>query len=394
MIPRICPELTSKLLDELVDVHYVSGNMENKFMELAGVNAVLSLASGREALFHALGLAEIGQGDEVIIPSLNCNAVAEAITATGATAVLADVLEDSTIDPHCLDSLYSKKTKAIVAVHFNGVPCRVEQLQHWCNEHRVLLIEDAAQALGATYQGRWVGTFGDLSIFSFAFDKHITAGAGGLLVVNNPQYFDALSRLQGRGLKPSAEQEDKCLQLLERNLAIYLPRNYWFGRFYQRVRQKIQRTKPFFYDQNHPRLLGERQSALIFGQLDYIDEWNKQRRNRCEWYENGLESLPGYIRTLPIKNDSGAVPLRYTLRMPNDKRTRAAQNLLKNGIECGPFIYSAPLHQKSEVANKCRFSPSELGESESQTRELLNLPIHSWVSQSTVEQILGILAQS
>jgi dTDP-4-amino-4,6-dideoxygalactose transaminase len=394
MIPRFCPELTGPLLKELLARPYVPGSMEEYFQKIFTFPSAIGLASGREALFHALCLGKIGPGDEVIIPSLNCSAVSDAVLATGATPVLANVLENCTIDPSQLDKLYSDKTKAVIAVHFNGVPCRLAELRSWCNIHRMLLIEDVAQALGAIYENRWVGSFGDFAVFSFAFDKHITAGGGGILVVNNLDYIASLDKLQSQGHKPNIAQENQVLQSLERNLRLYQPNNYRFGRIYQRFSQKLRPAKPLNFDVLRPRLMGDRQSALILGQLEHLKQWNANRLMRCEWYRNGLDLLPAEIQPLTIDNDSVAIPLRYTLRMNAAKRVRVARALLEQGIETGPFIYSAPLHLKSEVANNARFLTGQLSESEILAKELLNLPIHPHVTPKIVEKIMNVIVQA
>jgi len=386
-------------MHQVMQEHYSLGNLEKRFCELSGVKGVLPLSSGREALFHALDLAGVKSGDEVIIPSLNCTAVAEAVMATRARVVLADVREeDYTLDPAELQRLKTKHTKAVVVVHFNGIPCQMDEIKTWCLEHGIVLIEDAAQCLGATYKGQPVGSIGDLSIFSFAFDKHLTAGGGGLLGVNRPSFLDGLEEKRHAGVVADLGQEDRILKNLGRNLWFYLPEHYNLGRQVLRIKNKVRPEKGLPFDMAKPHLLGTRQEALIASELGDLKEWNDSRRQRVHWYLKGLEErdLVSKVDVPSLGNEASgtiAIPLRYTIRLKESIRSRVADSLLKAGIETGPFIYSAPLHLKPEIADKAQFSLEDLKRSESLSKTLLNLPIHSHVTRDIVEKVLKIIEQ-
>lgn len=399
MIPRFCPELTLTKMHKITQEQYNPGDLEKQCCELLGVKGVLPLSSGREALFHALNLAGVKAGDEVIMPSLNCTAVAEAVIATGARVVLADVREeDYTLDPQELDRLISKHTKAVVAVHFNGIPCQMDKLSTWCKEHGIVLIEDAAQCLGATFNGKRVGSIGDFSIFSFAFDKHLTAGGGGLLGVNNSSFLYGLEEKRLTGVFVDPGQEDRILKSLARNLWIYLPEHYSLGRQVLRIKNKVRPERALPFEMAKPHLLGKRQEALINSELRELEGWNDRRRQRVKWYLKALEEreLLSKVEVPSLGSEASgtrAVPLRYTIRLEESIRRRVADTLLKAGIETGPFIYSAPLHLKQEIAAQAQFSLEALKRSESLSKTLLNLPIHSHVTQDVVERIIMIVSQ-
>ncbi len=148
------------------------------------------VSSGTAALTVAMAGAGIGAGDEVIIPNFTFVASFEAILALGAIPIMADIDDTLTLDPKAVENALTKRTKAIMPVHMCGSMANLRALSMLCETNKLLLIEDACQAIGGSYEGKPLGSYGDLGCFSFDYVKTITCGEGGALITNNPQYYD------------------------------------------------------------------------------------------------------------------------------------------------------------------------------------------------------------
>lgn len=162
---------------------------------------VLSTANGTVALHLALAALDLRPGDEVIVPDLTFAATANAVLYCGATPVLVDVREDDWgLDPDAVSRAVTSRTRGILAVHLYGHPCRLEPLLQICRERHLFLVEDAAESLGAIYQGRPVGAFGDIACFSFYGNKIVTTGEGGACVTTRRDLFERMARLRDHGM--------------------------------------------------------------------------------------------------------------------------------------------------------------------------------------------------
>ena len=195
------PRSTDIILDKISstlqnDTWGVGSNVINefnsRFAELQNAKYSISVHSGTSALWVALKAGGVKAGDEVIIPAYTFIATATAVILANAVPVFADIdLNSGNIDPVKVDSLITKKTKAIIPVHIAGNPADMRALTNISEEHEIPIIEDAAQAHGAEYNGTKVGAIGLGGIFSFQTSKNMTAGEGGAIVTNDPEFFDA-----------------------------------------------------------------------------------------------------------------------------------------------------------------------------------------------------------
>ncbi len=164
--------------------------LERRLGAMAGKRKALCVSSGTAALHAALFAAGIKPGDEVILPAYAWSADLLAILAVGATPVIAPIDETLGLDARAIALCCTKKTKAAIAVHMRGMPCNVKALRRETKRLKLALIEDCAQCLGGTVAGKPVGSFGDIAIFSFQYNKLITSGEGGALVTDNQGFFD------------------------------------------------------------------------------------------------------------------------------------------------------------------------------------------------------------
>ena len=190
-------------LDQLADVvrekspfrHYGVGNpqktnnLEKEFTERFGVKYALAVSSGTAALLCAAAAANLGPGDEVIIPGFSWYSDYCALVTLGATPVFADIGEDLNLDPDSFESKITDKTKAVIVVHYQECPAKMNRIMEIARAHNLIVIEDCAQACGGSCRGKMLGTFGDIAMFSFQTHKIITCGEGGMVITNNEKMF-------------------------------------------------------------------------------------------------------------------------------------------------------------------------------------------------------------
>ena len=199
-------ENEEQYVNESISSHSICGDnsftlkcekyMEEKFK----CSRVHLTTSGTTALEMACMLADIGPGDEVILPSFTFSSTANAILIFGGTPVFIDIRKDTkNIDENLIEKAITPKTKAIMVVHYAGVGCEMDTIMDIARKHDLLVIEDAAQAVNATYKNRYLGTIGDLGCFSFHETKNYSMGEGGAILINNPIFLDRAAIVREKG---------------------------------------------------------------------------------------------------------------------------------------------------------------------------------------------------
>ena len=179
--------------------HWKAEALETELKKQLNVQHVQLVSSGTAAVSVALAVAGIGAGDEVIMPTFTFVASFEAILMLGAVPILVDIDDSLTLDIESVKDAITPKTKAIMPVHMCGSMADLDALRSICDEHGLLLIEDACQAIGGTYNGKPLGTYGDIGCFSFDFVKTVTCGEGGAIVTNNTDYYRAADQFSDHG---------------------------------------------------------------------------------------------------------------------------------------------------------------------------------------------------
>jgi perosamine synthetase len=214
MLNRARPHLDiNKILEQFSsanppDEEHIA-NFENNFCKYIDTCFCKAIDYGRYALSLALKTLNISKGDEVIVQSFICNVAIDAILSHGAKPVLVDSsLKDFNISPSEIRKKITSKTKAIIIAHLYGIPCDIDEILSIAEENNCFLIEDCAHCINSKYKEKKVGTFGDISFFSFNFDKPLSTGNGGMLVVNNKKLVDKAKEILDK-LKRIDAQEDK-----------------------------------------------------------------------------------------------------------------------------------------------------------------------------------------
>lgn len=215
MIPVYKPKISAnakKYVNECIDSTWISSKgrfvslFEQGFKDYLGVAAATSVSNGTVALHIALLALGIGEGDEVIVPTLTYVASVNAVRYVGAKPIFVDSDKESwNIDVQKVESLITNKTKAVMAVHLYGNPCEMHKLSQLCKKHGISLIEDAAEALGSMYAGQHMGLVGDIATFSFFGNKTLTTGEGGMIVSNHVALIEKAAHLKNQGVSMSRE---------------------------------------------------------------------------------------------------------------------------------------------------------------------------------------------
>jgi perosamine synthetase len=286
-------------------------------------------------------LAEgIGPGDEVIVPSMTFISTATAVCHVGATPVFADIDPATfTLDPAGIPSLVTRRTRAVLTVHYAGQPAALDHLLKVCADHGIPVLEDAAQAAGAAYCGRPVGTFGRSAMFSFTPTKNITTGEGGIVLTNAAATADRLKLLRNHGQR----------RLYHHEMIGYNWR------------------------------LTEMQAAIGRVQLRKLDAILTRKRAHASWMTNRLASVPGLTPPAQAVN-SAPTHMLYTV-LVDGNRDAVLSYLVRRGIEAR--IYFPPVHLQPVFAGR----GIRLPVTEAVADRMLSIPIHSQLSPGELAEI-------
>jgi perosamine synthetase len=233
---------------------------EDTFAEYCGVKHGIAVCNGTVAIHLALTALGIGKGDEVIIPSFTMIATAFAVCYTGAIPVFVDSDKDTwNIDVSKIEEKITSKTKAIIPVHIFGNPCDMDKICEIANKHNLFIIEDAAEAHGAEFKGKKVGSFSDIASFSFFANKNLTTGEGGMVITNNEEYYK------------------KCRYYKNMCFPVDAPRVY-----------------------NHESIgfnyrMSNLHAAIGLAQTEKADEYRNMRLKNANLYKKYLSDIPGII---------------------------------------------------------------------------------------------------
>ena len=278
-------------------------NFEREFATFTGVRHAVAVTSGTAALHTALGALGVGPGQEVIIPAYLWVSIAAAVVNLGAIPVLADIDDTFCIDPQDVERKITSRTSAIVIVHMNGAPGNVVDLVGIARDRGISLVEDCAQCAGGTIQGRRVGTFGDIAIFSFQLNKNMTAGEGGAVITNNEALWRRAVAIQDVGY---ARDEEDRIQLDD-------VASYAWGRGYR---------------------MDELRAALVRVQLRKLPSTLARMRKSKLRIREALESMRGVKlrRLVDPAGDTGAFLLTI---FASERIARAVNTRMRwHGISC------------------------------------------------------------
>ena len=332
---------------------------EDAFADFCGAGHAVAVANGTAALHLSLLAVGCGRGDEVVLPSLNFVAAANAVHHVGATPIFCDVVgpEELTADPEDVEAAMSDATKAIVVMHYGGFACRMDEIREVADRHAVAIVEDAAHAPGASYKGKACGTLGDVACFSFFANKNLPVGEGGMLVTNDDEIAGRLRLLRSHGMT-----------------ALTWDRQRGHAAGYDVV------TPGFNYRLDEPR------AAIGLVQLGRVREENDRRRGIASRYRAGLHERHGLTMPFgdPAAQEASAHHLAVVLLPRGVERDRVRAALHGAGIQTS--VHYPPIHRFTYYS-----SPDGrlLHQTDDVAPRLLTLPLYGGLEDEQVEAVIG-----
>ena len=335
------------------------GDFEEALKQALGAKEkhVVALGTGHAALHLGLMLAGVGAGDEVITPSFNNIADLQAILAVGAKPVFCDIEADSLcIDLTQAETLISPKSKAIIVMDYGCMLSDHDRVKKLADKYGLRVIHDAAHSIGSKYKGCPIGSFSDICMFSFDPVKTLTCIDGGALVVNTKQEKKALHEMRLIGMGQPAN-------------VMYQNQRAWT--------YEVSRLGFRYHMANLHAAIGIRQLTKLPG-------IRQSRVNASIFYNQRLSQIEETV--IPKSNFQDICPFIYYIRVSPECRDGLREHLLKNGVDTG--IHWQPGHW-FELFKNCRAGPLKVTESVS--KEILSLPLHSFMSEQTVEIVVSAI---
>lgn len=341
-------EINHKIKQVLTKGSYILGeevrNFEKEFAKYLGVKYAVGVASGTDALKIAIKTLDLKFDDEVILP-VNVYPTAFGVVEAGVKIKLADIdPETYNIDPTSLERVITKKTKAIIPVHLYGQPCQMAKILKIAKKYKLFVIEDCAQAHGAEYKGKKVGTLGDVSCFSFYPTKPLGAyGDGGMIITNNKKIYERAILLRMYGEKKRYQSE----------ILGYNSR------------------------------LDEVQAAVLRIKLKYLDKWNKKRQEKVAFYKKKLKTinqieLPGEIK--------GTKGIYHLFVVKAEKRDNLKNFLEKNEIITS-IHYPIPIHLTKSFSF-LGYKNGDFPVAEKVSQEVLSLPLYAEIRKQEILEVV------
>jgi len=330
------------------------------FSERFGFDNALLTTSCTDALEMAAILADIKEGDEVIVPSYTFVSTANAFVLRGAKIVFADSsVENPNIDVDKIDSLINQKTKVLVVVHYAGIACDMDRIIEITKKHKLLLVEDAAQAIDSFYKDRLLGSMGDFSAFSFHETKNIISGEGGLLVVNNKEYIKRAEIIREKGTNRSA---------------------FFRGEV----------DKYSWVDIGSSFLPSDMTAAFLFAQLENLDSIQEKRKKIWQSYWDKLLDLEkeGFIKLPYIPSYATNNAHMFFVVCRNEKERNELLDLYKENEILAIFHYQS-LHSSPYYKNK--HDGRELPYADHYSNCLLRLPLYFELGEEEIKRVTDVM---
>jgi len=364
--PYITEDEISEVLDSLHSGWLTMGpktiKFEAKYGEYIGAKNAVSMNSCTACLHLALKAVNIQRGDEVIVPAITFAATAEVVTYFHATPVFVDVDEGThTIDVSKIEEKITKKTKAIIPVHYAGQPCDMDEILDVAKKHGLFVIEDAAHAVPAWYKERKVGTIGDITCFSFYATKSLTTGEGGMATTENDEWAERMSILRLHGISKDAWKR-------------YTNEGSW----YYEVAESG-------YKYN----MTDIQAGLGLAQLKKIDWMWQQREEIARKYTEAFQSMDE-ITPPRVRPDRKSAWHLYVIKLNpaavNVDRKQFMEEIKERGI--GTSVHFIPLYRHPYYRDTFRYTPQGFPVSERVYERIVSLPIYPGMTEGDIERVV------
>ena len=354
-------EGTEKYLQEAINNHKICGDgsftfkcqkiLEEKFNS----EKIFLTTSGTTALEMACMLADIGPGDEVILPSYTFSSTATAIVIFGGTPVFVDIRPDTmNMDETKIEAAITPKTKAIMVMHYAGVACEMDSIMAIARKHNLLVIEDAAQGVNALYKDKYLGTIGDLGCYSFHETKNYSMGEGGAISINNTDYSDRAAIIREKGTNRT-----------------------------QFINGQV--DKYTWVDKGSSYLPSDILAAYIYPQLLIMDEINDNRRKSFEIYYENLQDMKDHVELPFVPEECQHNGHMFYIKARDlNERVRLQKYLRENGVEA--VFHYIPLHSADEGLKVGRFVGEDIYTTKESER-LLRLPMYYGLKKEDILKV-------
>ena len=348
-----------KYVNDCLDTTWISSvgsyinRFEERFAEYCGVKHALTCCNGTVALHLPLLAYGVGPGDEVIVPTLTYIATANAVRYCGATPIFADSCPDTwNIDPQAVEKVITPRTKGIIVVHLYGNPVDMDSIMDIADKHNLFVIEDAAEAHGALYKGRKIGSIGHVCTFSFFGNKVITTGEGGMITTDDDTLSSKMRSLKGQGMDPK--------------------RRYWFPEIGYNYR------------------MTNIEAAIGLAQLENIEFHLDQRQRVKKWYQKHLERWSEFVDFQTEQSGGHNIIWMFSILLSDSvacSRDEVMMRLADMGVETRPVFY--PLHIMPPYREEDGIYPV----AEDIAARGINLPTSSLITEDDVAFICRALGK-
>lgn len=337
--------------------------LERKLCDITKAKYAVAVSNGTAALHLAAMAAEFSQGDEVIVSSITFAASSNCVLYVGATPVFADIRPDTyNIDPASIRRLITPRTKGIVAVDFTGQAVELDEIRQICEENHLILIEDAAHAIGTKYQGQPVGSIADMTCFSFHPVKTVTSGEGGAVTTNDEALYKRLLRLRSHGITRNRDEMVHPTDAAWYNEQVELGYNY---------------------------RMTDIQAALLISQLDKLPAFSKRRGEIVEKYNRAFADMPEIQVQIEIPESETTRHL-YILRLDlgklNCDRRQFFDAMSAENICCQ--VHYLPVYWHSWY-EKLGYRRGICPNAESYYESVMSLPLYYSLTDEDVEDVIA-----
>lgn len=367
--------------------------VESWFKNYFNINYAITFDSGRSSLYFALKSLNIGKNDEVIVPGYTCVVVPNAVKYTGAKPVYVDIKKDLNIDTDLIEKKISKNTQAIILQHTFGKPADIQKIKEIATKNNIKIIEDCAHSLGAKYNNKNVGNFGDVSLFSFGSNKVISSVRGGVAITNNKEIGDKLKKYQNKLKEVKLTQVFKHLlyypffalgkKLYSIKLGkILLGAARKFGLLASIILPEEKEGKQ---TNIFPSKIPNSLANLAFNQLQKLDKLNRHRNNIANFYKENLDEK------LQVKYNSekGQIYLNFPILVNNQEKYF---NLAKkHGFILGTDWSGSNIVPDDSKREEIYYNKGECPKAEKLSKKILLLPTNINTTISDAKKICKLI---
>jgi len=372
--------------------------LEKTFRQYFQVNQALSFISGRTALWAILQAMGLNQGDEILLQAYTCVVIPNTIIALGARPVWVDINPETfNLNTRDLEKKITPKTKAIIVQYTFGQPAKIKEIMKICEKHKLLLIEDCAQALGGEYQGQKLGTFADASFFSFGRDKIISSVFGGMAITNDKKLGNRLTQIQKQMPLPrQAWIAQQLFHPLAFSLIISVYNCFDLGKLIHFLMTRLGLlSRAVAQKEKHGQIITHLQArmpnalaVLALSQFQRLELFNQKRIKIANLYQKELKNLK--IHLPKRKENNRHVFLRYTIKM--NRPETLIKFARKRGIFLGDW-YRPVIAPKGVDQNKVFYQTGSCPQAEKTAAMSVNLPTHPKMTIKDAKKVIKILKE-